>query len=181
MEEKIKIDLRRQEHTLSIIGLGVILFGFWTIIRATMEFLLNTTMVQDEIKEFFNNMDPTYHGTFTAFHARLILLLLTLFMLSIELGVRLYIGRSAIAVGRGKNKSILYLIAASLLCIFYILSFISYTISLFVSSSGEVSLFDKLVYLVIDITSVFTLVDMIISGIQVRILRKKLSRMDLFN
>ena len=76
MEEKIKIDLRRQEHTLSIIGLGVILFGFWTIIRATMEFLLNTTMVQDEIKEFFNNMDPTYHGTFMAFHARLILLLL---------------------------------------------------------------------------------------------------------
>ena len=178
MEEQIKINLRRQEHTLTIIGLGVILFGFWSMIRAAIEYMLDSSMLQSSFDEFMSTLDPAYRESITDFKAGILFLFASLLILSVEMGFRLYIGRSAMAVGKGKNKSILYLVAASVLCIIYILSFISYALALFISSSEDVSLFDKLVYIVIDLTSIITLADMIIAGIRVRRLRKKLSRIN---
>jgi len=174
MEEQLKTELRRREHTLSIIGLGVILFGLWSIIRVSMEFMLNPALMQGMVRDFMEGLDPSVRKEVTVHTAKILMYTMVLVFLLIEMGFRLYIGRSAMVVGRGKNKRGFYLVAASFLCMLYIVSFILYAATFFIPSRSGISLSDRFVYIVIDATSVITLADMVISGIQVRILRKKL-------
>ena len=148
--------LRRYQTNLNISGLGVIAFGGWGLLKVILLLLMDPKAIREaagmEMGETVNI------GTFTA-----VLLLFVLF----DFAFRFYIGFSARREAKGKKKNIIYLVIAFLLLIASVISIIIGLVQISFDT-----IFDTIVVMVVEITSALATLELVISAIQVRKLRK---------
>ena len=137
-KEPREITLRRNQDTLIIVGTGVIIFGLWSLLKAVFTLLLNMGSMYDMIMQ-----EDTLVGRIAASVAVVLVLL-------IDLGLRLFVGMSAISVGRG-GKSRFVFVAIALF-----LAFISHVAA------------------AVELTSLITLTQLINSAMAIRGIRKEL-------
>ena len=148
------IELRKKENTLVVIGSGVILFGVWSIVKA----LLYTVSDRAEfLEEIYDNGLGTAGVVFSIAVVGLVLLA--------DLGLRFYVGRSAIAEGRGHKKSALYLVLAGLMAG---ASVIMLLMVIFIPGDIAEGILDRIVSVVVEGTSLVMVCEMIWAGICVR-------------
>lgn len=157
---------RRVSDILVSSGTGVIFFGLWSVVKTILQIILS----QQSIASFANVEDVALDGTFDATTYVIISAILAFVMLGIDLGLRLYAGLSARADGRGKKKSIAYIIVAFVLIALGVISVVSTIISV---SYLEGTIIDKVVTLIVDITALLALVELVISGIRLKRIRRK--------
>ena len=167
-----KMRLRRDENTLTVVGSGVILFGVWTVVKMVLqeinrfpEFMAELGVDElgfEETGLAHLGLDPNLLAMAVAFTVVIIVYLM-------DLGLRVFVGLSARAEGRGRPQGRLYLILAGLLLVLSGLSFVSYVIMYFSHSEYVV---DADAAILVELTSFITLLQMIISAVRVKRARR---------
>ena len=139
--DELHIRLRKNQNTLSVIGLGVIVFGIWSVIKI----VLYTALDNDGI---------------------------------LASSLRLHVGLSAMAEGRGRSPRKAYIILTFLMALVSFALFVAGMVGLWLSDSVEVSIGVSLVSSIVDATSCVLLFEMAVSAIQVKRLRKRLEEQE---
>ncbi len=143
-----EVKLRKYENKLIISGLGVILFGIWSVVKSLLSFILNM------------NTDESYNVS---------MLVNVLIFLAIELALRLYIGMSARSEGFGRKKRYAYIVLSVIISI---LSFVSLLYLLYANNIE--SLLQYLVSILFEATSMFAYIELVVSAFAVKKLRKEI-------
>ena len=149
--------LRRLQDTLAVVGGGVIAFGTWSVVKIALLFALFSEEAVHQIFRVDNNI-PT-----------LVVFAVTIFIACLDLLIRLFVGLSARAEGRGEKKGSFYLVVAGLIAVANAFS----VASLAFGSTTSSSLLDAAVTVAIDVTSLVTLILMIRCAVQLRQLSRQ--------
>ena len=156
-------ELRRNQNTLVIVGGGVILFGFWSFIKLILVFILQ----RDKLLEMLGDSVSDSFELVLVFGFFAILLL-------IDLSLRLFVGRSARAEGFGRKKGRAYLVVgfimATFLTVILILSIVTFSMINFYSVP------DMVVTFAVDLTSLFTLLELLVTAVRVKRLTRALEK-----
>ena len=160
--DALHIQLRKNQDTLKIVGLGVMAFGAWSIVRA----ILYTTLQWNSIIE---NM---VEQELSAKTAGIMYVIVSVMIMAVEIAIRLYIGRSAIAEGKGERKRSGYIVVAFLIALMDLSLMFFFFILL--GTRTEISL-DALVTMFVELTSTVILLEMCQSAIRVRKLRRQIA------
>lgn len=149
------VKIRKLENDMITIGNGVIIFGFWGFIKFVLSYLFfGADYLNDTPKE----LEVFAHIFIWSFAVLSPL-------------VYLWIGTSARAEGKGKHKSILYLIMLGLVILFSTLVILLEVASLFALRD----MMRIVVTLIIDLTRMVFLVELMVFSIRLRCLRKQQS------
>lgn len=155
--DELHISLRRNRNNLNVIGMGIIAFGIWTLIRTVMSAIFFTdsypTAPADEVMSA-----GTFWIVFCATTA-------------LDLGIRLYVGLSAIAEGREGKRRRGYVALAVLMALF---SAALLAVGLYAVRLTE-DMGSLLVMMIVEMTSLIVLAEMIVSAVRVRRLVRKLA------
>ena len=90
-EHELQLRLRKMQSDMASMGLGVIAFGVWSVIKTVLYVALNT---------------EEYLGSFEGNMAMILIFWILLGgVLAVELALRFHVGRSAIAEGKGAKRS----------------------------------------------------------------------------
>jgi hypothetical protein len=171
--------LRKYEHTLAISGAAVVAFGIWSVVKAVVYFIViplakvgadlrETGGVDFESIQSFGITDRGL-GYITAISIVLVLM--------IDLLMRFYVGRAAILEGRGNKKGSFYLIISAVVVALLCMSIVRRAIVWFIPDETGImkDLMDAAgVSQILDLTSLFALIQVIVSAIMVRRLREQL-------
>ena len=168
-KERLQQQYRRIRSILRQSGLGVVIFGLWSIIRVVLQaFFNNGTKVENEVAPTITAGGaeiPSDAGWIVA------AVLIAIFgFLIVEVGLRLFVGFSARSEAMGKKKSIAYIIVAGILIPFYAFSSV-YNIMTLNFLDGYV--IDMIITIILDVSSLIALIELFVSGIRLRGLRKK--------
>lgn len=167
--------LRKYENTLVISGAAVVTFGLWSIVKAVLYFIMVSpeglvkNIKSDELAQLqFGDLSENTVGY--------LLIAVILFLLVLDLLLRLYIGRSAVADGRHlRKKRITYVVMAFLVAA----GLVSSLVTRFFRTEQDTIWVDSFetasVSTIVDLTSLLALIEMIIAAIMVRRLRKELA------
>ena len=145
---------RRLEINLMTLGTGVILFGVWSFIKLALTFLI--------YKEDFGVIGSDENMAIA------MIFIWALFVLAFL--IYFYIGKSARSEGKGKHKTIFYLIVTGAVILLGVASIVLEVIA--VIPTPELY-FSTGVSLIIDATSLVILIEVMINAISLRKLRKK--------
>ena len=141
--------IRRLENTLTTIGTGIIAMSVWQFIKNILQYTLLRSNDEDELSL-----------------AKILFMIGVLIIFSL---IDCYIGFSARSEGKGKKKKGIYLFWTAL---YLIVSFIAITLELilvFIDPNHTVYYF---IVVIIDITVLVLNIEMMVSAIKVRRLRK---------
>ena len=146
--------LRKTEVDLTTLGTGVILFGAWAFIKLALTVLL----YGNQYTESLSGIEITIFYIIILVFAALIFLL------------HFYIGISARGDGKGKRKTVLYMILLGLVIFVDSLALIAEIVLMFFSNHGLLNL---LITLLIDVTSFVIHFELFVNAIKIRVLRSK--------
>lgn len=172
-----RIRLRKYENTLTVSGVAVIAFGLWSIIKSGLYFITGNV---DVLSAFETESDvqglEEIIGTGGAHVVADTIFLGVLFaFLSVDVLIRVYVGRSAVLDGRRvKRGNVLYVILACILIVPLASEFITGFIPQENQAASVSDLDTVLASRLLDATSLAALLEMVFASIQVRHLRKKL-------
>ena len=155
--------IRKQQSILICSGIGVILFGVWSIIRFILMQFMNRNDLFGLFEEYI--IEDISPAEFEA-----IVFGVTIFLLIIDLLLRSYYGLSAIADGYGKYRGRgIYICVAAILA----LIFIGFDIVTIVESIRSGLDFDDIINVLIDITVNVATCEIVVAAIRLRLLLKQ--------
>ena len=157
----IEAKLRKRKDILISSGKAVILFGIWSIVRIILAELFDP----EELKELIGNVSGTPDEVYLVLSFVMIIALM-----SIDLLIRYYVGKSAISEGNGQKRNVAYIILAGI--------YVAVTIAF--DCYGITALKDGVTIMVIstfliDISSSFAFAEIMFSALMVRYYEKRLT------
>ncbi len=158
--------LRRYQNLLICVGTGIIMFGFWSLIKGVLFMFL----YKDELREFLVAVGTTEEEL--GFAIPIIYIVFGV-LIMIDLSLRMIVGSSARKEGRGQDgrNRFAHLIVGVILAIMAI-SFLIGDIYNFEENFRDI--FDGIVTTAIDVTSVVMVVELFVAGVKVKYLKKKI-------
>ena len=155
----MQVKLRRYQNLLILSGLGTIAFGLWSIIKSFLVLITN--------KETLQEINDAAQGSTLAI---VIAFIIVGVILGVPIGIRLIIGLSARSEGLGKKARRFYLVLTVIVFLADLagLSLLDFTITETHSAA------DILVTLIVELTSLITLGEVIVSGVMVKRLNKQI-------
>ena len=141
------------EINLITTGTGLMFFGLWTFIK----FFLTIVFLG---VEYDNN---------TSDEVKLIATIITIIAVAIVSALFCYVGLSARAEGKGKKKSVMYLIVNGFILLFHILIIVLEAVSLIF---GE-NILTIIITIIIDATAAFFMLEVMINSIKLRKIRRR--------
>ena len=142
--------IRRDQHTLVILGNGVMLFGVWSFVKAILVLWLNPSV-------YMQRADPSAE--------KITIVIAVVIVLVVDLLLRFFVGRSARNAGLGKKTHIVYIGAAVILMILYLISTGG---MLYQVVTLQDNWFERIINLIIDITSFVILLELIVASVKVK-------------
>ena len=170
MERLMEKKLRKLQSHLAQAGMGVMLFAAWRVISINLYLgfgMIPVEMIREAATEFGLN-----EKFFLIFMVALVAGVLLW-----QLSIRMYIGLSATAEGKGKNKGWLYLAVTAVVMAAEIqLAWEAFDIDRILA--GEVleiyAIVSTIISFIMELASAYVLLELLISGICVKLLRKKM-------
>ena len=160
MEKK----LRKRENLLVDAGKGVILFAVWSVAKVNL-YLGMSSFILEELHKAALEYGVSEKVLLLLMGSLLAVILLWM------LGSRLYIGLNAIAEGKGKKKGWAYLVLTAILLLTDMQSFWQVNLVSFLFG-GLKNAFSMSVSFVLELVSLYILLELLICGIRVKRLRK---------
>ena len=155
-----RIRLKKSETVLVICGNGVVFFGVWSLIKSIMSVVL------------YNSDFHQYMAQYQDIHMFQGLVYgIVFFILAMDLFFRFYLGRSASAEVKGKKKKGNYIVLAFFVLFYTVFGLIA---SLFIMLPDDISILTTITTALVEFTSALTLLQLIISAICVRKIRKSM-------
>ena len=166
MGNHMEKELRKWQNLLVDAGTGVILFAAWSVVRVN----LYLAFLPISMEDIYNvaaevGINKTFFIVF--------MLVLVAGILLWQLSIRLYIRLSATAEGQGKQKGYAYLVVAAVLFVTN-LQFNWQTYGVDQILAGEMLSVEQIVSLCMEAAAMYVLIELLISGIRVKILKKKM-------
>lgn len=158
---QIQVKLRRYQNMLIISGTGTIVFGIWSILKI----IINYSTDIGSLIHLFDNVE-------TGALFRVIAYFFFALMISTDLGLRLIIGMSARSEGMGRKRRYVYIILAGILAFISAVLFLILIVRLILSGN----ILTTIVSLFVEGTSLFALIELIISAIMVKKLTREAGR-----
>lgn len=159
--DRESIRFRRHSNNLVVLGTGVILFGFWGIIKIAMNFIFGI--------ELFTEADIEQLGE----NGMVITLIILIIIMAVDVLLRLHTGLRARKEGAGGKVSASYVVISVFLIIGSVLSVAIVIESIF---SLEEDAIDSFLSFFMELTSLALTIELFISAISVRKYKKKLER-----
>jgi hypothetical protein len=153
--------LRKRETLLADAGAGVILFVVWSIAKVNL-YLGVSGFFLDDVNRYAveNGINKTFLVAFIG--------VIFIGVLLWQLCTRLYIGVCAIKESRGKSKGWVYLVVAAALLISEVQTFWG-----MLMPGTHDSIGNAIMAVCLEAASVFVLLELLVSGIYVKYLRKQ--------
>ena len=145
--------MRRYRNLLTVSGLGVIIFGLWSVLK-TILLLFMKEGILSEIP------DDTF--------VRVMFFLILGGILLIDVLIRLYVGLSARAEGFGKKKGYGYVVIAILMALASLTSLV-----LIFFDTNEQSLWELIVSVIVEATSLVVTIESLVAAFSVKMLKKE--------
>ena len=145
--------MRRYQNLLTVSGLGVIIFGLWSVLK-TILLLFMKEGILSEIP------DDTF--------VRVMFFLILGGILLVDVLIRLYVGLSARAEGFGKKKGYGYVVIAILMALASLTSLV-----LIFFDSNEQSIWELIVSVIVEATSLVVTIELLIAAFTVKKLKKE--------
>lgn len=149
-----EIKMRRYQNLLTVSGLGVIIFGLWTVLKTILLLFLQEDMLDDLPDGLFY---------------RVLFFTLIGGVLLIDFLIRLFVGLSARAEGFGKKKGYGYIVVAILIAIASLASLV-----LIFFDTGDRSILELIVSFIVEATSMIATVELLVAAFTVKKLKKEL-------
>lgn len=146
--------MRRYQNLLTVSGLGVIIFGLWSVLK-TILLLFMKEGILSEIP------DDTF--------VRVMFFLILGGILLVDVLIRLYVGLSARAEGFGKKKGYGYVIIAILMALASLTSLV-----LIFFDTNEQSIWELIVSVIVEATSLVVTIELLVAAFTVKKLKKEL-------
>ena len=146
--------MRRYQNLLTVSGLGVIIFGLWSVLK-TILLLFMKEGILSEIPD-----DTFVHVMFFLILGGILL---------IDVLIRLYVGLSARAEGFGKKKGYGYVVIAILMALASMTSLV-----LIFFDTNEQSLWELIVSVIVEATSLVVTIELLVAAFTVKKLKKEL-------
>ncbi|MCR5106754.1 MAG: hypothetical protein K6B28_01180 [Lachnospiraceae bacterium] len=162
MEKKI----RYYKYVLYYSGLAVIAFGVWDIVQT---FII--TYYDDELINFI--IEDVGNEALTISDIKVIIVVVIALMGLIEIAGRAYIGLNAVKAAKGEKRSDAYIVFAILYSSIVIISYFIEILDNFKESRYDIIFYT--VRIIICLTSVFGLIEIIISALKIKRLQKEIS------
>jgi len=170
-EQDIKVierELRKCRRSLSICGISVIALGLWSVAKAILNSILNQTVLDTMLNKISFNKLPLLKSesdtiTFTVY-------LTSALVLIFELGLRVYVGLTAISESHGTRRRPVYIVLTVIIDGLILISLLPSVISTIFSRGF---LLTKIASLLLDITSFAVLTELAINAIKLRIYLKR--------
>lgn len=165
-------ELRRNQNLLYCVGTGVIMFGLWNVIKGIVTIFLQKDeliLVFETVKESLTPDKADYFvSTFT------IVCIIIGIIIGVLLLMHICVGLSARKEGMGRRKKdrVAYLVVAVILMVLTAAAVVLEILTLFKSPEG---LLDEIVTVIVDVTSLVVIIELIVTGIKVRKLKRKLN------
>ena len=156
--DKASVNYRRNQNTLIVLGTGVMLFGFWGIIKLIAQILLGFQIFDPKDLE---DLGP--EGT-------IFVLFFVAIVLSIDVILRLYASLRARREGLGKKTGVGHLIVLVMLLISSVFT-TSFVIWAIMTMNGEPD--ENFIALFLELTSFAITLEVFMASISVRRYRKK--------
>jgi hypothetical protein len=156
--DKDSIKYRRNLNTLVVLGTGVIIFGFWGIIKIIAQSFLGLQIIDPADLE---ELGPV---------GVVITMILTAAILSLDVILRLYVGLRARREAGGKKYGVGHLIVCGWLIIGSVLSIVAVFWAM-TEAIGD--FFDNLTAIFLELSSLVTTVEVFAATISVRRYRRK--------
>ena len=143
--------LLKSRSDLVISGMGVIILAVWTVVKTAMYAVL-------QLRDLWGTLETGYRGIVVAIAAGIIALIG-----AVSLLLRITVGRSAIREGNGGKGGKPYIVLAWIILVIDALG------ALFdLLTFGRNGILDSVAVLAVDVTSVATLVNLLVSAKRVR-------------
>ncbi len=166
--------LRKYEHALVISGAGTILFGAWSVVKAVAFSIMSPLTILASVIPG-DDLDALHDVGLSNTAVSVVALVMILLVLLIGLALRYYIGRAAIQDGRRiRRRRPVYIVFAVILSMTLVSSIFWNYIEASPDETATKTLDAMSVSVIVDITSFLCLLEMIVSAIFVRKLRKRL-------
>jgi len=149
-----EIKMRRYQNLLTVSGLGVIIFGLWTVLKTILLLFMQEDMVDDLPDGLFY---------------RVLFFTLIGGVLLIDFLIRLFVGLSARAEGFGKKKGYGYIVVAILIAIASMASLV-----MIFFDAGDRSILELIVSFIVEATSMIATVELLVAAFTVKKLKKEL-------
>jgi hypothetical protein len=170
MERLMEKELRKRQSHLTQAGTGVMLFAAWRVISINLYLgfgMIPVEMIREAAAEFGLN-----EKFFLIFMAALVAGVLLW-----QLSIRMYIGLSATAEGKGKTKGWLYLAVTGLVIAAELqIAWEAFDIERILAGEAlEIhAIISAIISFIMELASAYVLLELLISGICVKLLRKKM-------
>ena len=163
--EASDIEIRKHRSRLATIGTGIMMFGVWNLVKTVGFYQVRADDYTQSLGVIIASV-----GTTTL----------------LSLIVRGYVGMSALAVSRGKDKGGLYLFLARLMMLFSVLTLSILVVGVLVKAgkimpeadTSEIHIMTIIASFIIEITSLILLVELVVSGRKLRKIAKSESGVD---
>ena len=174
--DNMQTELIKHRHTLAVVGLGAIAFGIWSLIKSILYFVL----VEPIIKTISSNYDNLSDSKIEAWVLIAITLSLVVLFVLIDMLLRWKVGRKAMAVSRGEREpGVGFFILSTILLLMDLSELIMGALSIAGIIPSDEDITDQISTLLVDFTSVFTsvvmLIEMIVAAVMIRKLTKAIS------
>ena len=165
--------IRRSQNNLIVVGTGTILFSVWTAIKMLGTLFLLRDETVAAARRFVDGSDAAVSDT-SIFYA---LLVVTIIGLLLFVGIRTYVGLSAVSEGRGRRKGKGYLILAVIMITISFLGVITIKIGTDSQESfGAFTINSSLSSFIIELTSMVMLAGMVFSAVRLRKAQRRASQ-----
>jgi len=155
------VKYRRNKNILNVLGSGVIMFGFWTIIKIIAQVLLGDQYIDRE-----SIMELGIGGT-------IFVVFVVAFVFSIDFIMRLYVGLRARRESRGQKVGSGHLVVSVFLILGSLLS-IGVVIWNIMDTQGDLD--DNIAAIFLELSSLVITLEVFMASVSVKRYRKKLSK-----
>ena len=149
-----EIKMRRYQNLLTVSGLGVIIFGLWTVLKTILLLFMQEDMLDDLPDGLFY---------------RVLFFTLIGGVLLIDFLIRLFVGLSARAEGFGKKKGYGYIVVAILIAIASLASLV-----LIFFDTADRSILELIVSFIVEGKSKIAPVELLVAAFTVRKLKTEI-------
>ena len=164
--DKLNRDVRRYQIRLKVTAAGVLIFAFWGIIRNVMM----TIMDADDRESNIQEVKELFEGDAFVIGVAIIAAFIILFLLDTIFRVRIFMLARRESSDPSAKRTISYLIMAGILIISSIYTISNIGVDIY---EGDYKLADAIVSIIIEFSSMITLIELIDAALTLRKLRDK--------
>ena len=169
--DNMQTELRKHQHTLAVVGMGAIGFGIWSVVKAILYLTIINPLKDTVLTDYENITDLEYEYLI----ALGVTIFITILIVLIDLLLRWRVGKLALDIARGNRlPTARFFVRTGFVILVDALELVMGFLGIIGVISSEEELLDSVSTLLVDLTSVVTLIEMVIAAVMIRKITEQL-------